>query len=102
MTESAVQLTHKPSGLSVRIESERSQSSNKMAALALLRARLQRRLDDEADARRSEDRKAKVGSGMRGDKVRTIRVQDGIVSDHRSGKKIALRAFLRGDLAGLR
>lgn len=102
MTESAVQLTHTPTGLAVRIESERSQTSNKATALAILRARLQQQIDEEEDRKRANDRKSKLGSGMRGDKIRTIRVQDGIVSDHRTGKRISLRSFLHGDLTGLR
>jgi peptide chain release factor 1 len=97
-----VQLTHRDSGLSVRVESERSQTQNKAAALALLRAKLlQRREDAQREARWQEVRE-QVGSGMRGDKVRTIRLRDNSVRDHRTGKKIALKAFLRGELEGLR
>jgi peptide chain release factor 1 len=102
VTDSAVQLTHRDSGLSVRVESERSQTQNKAAALALLRAKLlQRREDAQREARWQEVRE-QVGSGMRGDKVRTIRLRDNSVRDHRTGKKIALKAFLRGELEGLR
>lgn len=101
MTDSAVQLRHKPSGLKVRIESERSQAQNKVAALALLRAKLQLRLEDDNRRSRWQERKIQVGSGMRGDKVRTIRVRDNSVRDHRTGKKITYKAFMRGELEGL-
>lgn len=101
VTDSAVQLRHKPSGLKVRIESERSQAQNKVAALALLRAKLQLRLEDDNRRSRWQERKIQVGSGMRGDKVRTIRVRDNSVRDHRTGKKITYKAFMRGELEGL-
>lgn len=101
VTDSAVQLRHKPSGVSVRVESERSQAKNKSAALSLLRAKLKAKKDLEAMSERWAERKNQVGSGMRGDKVRTIRVRDKAVRDHRTGKKISYKAFMQGDLGGL-
>jgi peptide chain release factor 1 len=96
-TESAVVLTHLPSGLTVRCESERSQHRNRDTALRVLRARLlQARQEGSARAANAE-RRSQVGSGQRGDKVRTIRCQDGLVTDHRLGRKLALEAYLRGD-----
>lgn len=102
VTDSAVQLTHKPTGTRVRIESERSQPRNRETALAILRARLKQLAQDSLDAKNSSKRKEQVGSGMRGDKVRTIRTQDGKVTDHRTKKKIPLRKFLKGELEELR
>jgi peptide chain release factor 1 len=101
VTDSAVQLRHSPSGIAVRVESERSQAHNKAAALALLRARLYDATKQAAKAERWQKRKEQVGTGMRGDKVRTIRVRDNSVRDHRSGKKITYKAFMRGELEGL-
>lgn len=101
-TDSAVQMRHKPTGIVVRCEGERSQHQNRAMALAALSARLAEREREAADRVRNGSRKAQIGSGMRGDKIRTMRCQDGIVTDHRSGAKVDLRSFARGDLDGLR
>ncbi len=101
MTDSAVQMTHKPSGVTVRCEGERSQHQNRDEALRLLRAKLLQHQRDTAKGARDSDRRAQVGSGMRGDKIRTVAVQRGEVTDHRSGKRIQFKAFARGDLEGL-
>jgi peptide chain release factor 1 len=96
-TASTVQLTHVPTGVQVRCETSRSLHHNRITALAILRARLwageQQRLDEE----RFRERKRQVGSGMRGDKRRTIRVQDGIVVDHILGKRWSLKQYQRGE-----
>lgn len=97
MTDSAVQLTHKPSGMMVRCETERSQNQNKQAALALLRARLWQQEQEKVEGQRSEFRKNQVGSGMRGDKRRTIRCQDGIVTDHITGAQYKYKDYERGN-----
>jgi peptide chain release factor 1 len=97
MTASAVQVKHVPTGLIVRAESERSQRQNKETALALLRARLWQAKQEAQDTARAADRRGQVGSGMRGDKRRTIRVQDEQVHDHVSGKRWRLRDYLRGE-----
>ena len=99
---SAIQLTHRPTGTMVRCESQRSQHQNRRSALGLLRARLLERAQSSADARENAARRAQVGSGMRGDKVRTIRVQDGLVTQHSTGRRVSLREYLRGELDGLR
>ena len=95
-TDSAVQLTHKPTGLMVRVETERSQHQNRATALALLRARLWQTQRDAQVAARADDRRGQVGSGMRGDKRRTIAVQRGTVVDHVTGRSWSLRDYLRG------
>lgn len=96
-TDSAVQLTHKPTGLMVRVETERSQHQNRATALALLRARLWEAERTRKANEREANRKAQVGSGMRGDKRRTIRAQDGQVNDHPTGRRWNLKEYLRGD-----
>lgn len=96
-TDSAVIIVHRPTGVTVRCESERSQYHNKKTALALLRARLQERLESEATRSRDGNRRQQVGSGMRGDKRRTIRCQDGQVNDHVTGRTWRLKDYLRGE-----
>jgi len=99
--ETAVQLTHGPSGLMVRVESEKSQKRNKDSALSLLRARLRQIRIDEEESLRWDKRRKQHGSGMRGDKVRTVRIQDGRVTDHQTGKKVSVNKYLRGELEDL-
>lgn len=86
---------HVPSGLTVRCEAERSQHSNRAEALAVLRARLFAEQRTRRDSDTAERRKKQVGSGMRGDKRRTIR-SDG-VTDHLSGRTWTLRDYQRGN-----
>lgn len=95
--ETAVVVTHKPTGLTVRCENERSQYLNRERALAILRARLFERQQSEREAARSGERRRQVGSGMRGDKRRTIRTQDGVVTDHVLGERWPLKRYLRGE-----
>lgn len=101
-TNSAVQLTHRPTGLQVRVENEKSQHQNKATALSLLRARLWEAKHEQVTNERSAERKRQVGTAMRGDKVRTYRVQDGIVTDHRTNQKARLDRILSGHLEDLR
>jgi peptide chain release factor 1 len=95
-TDSAVLLTHVPTGLQVRSESERSAHRNRANALAVLRARLAAAAREAADAERSRTRRDQVGRGMRADKRRTVRVQDGTVVDHLDGRTWRLRDYQRG------
>ena len=96
-TESTVLLTHRPTGLQVRCETSRSQQHNRIAALALMRAKLWARERERAHAERAQERRDQLGSGMRGDKRRTIRCQDGVVTDHLTGRTMRLRDYERGE-----
>jgi peptide chain release factor 1 len=81
-TDSAVQLTHRPSGIQIRVETERSQKQNRRMALCILRARLLEAREVALAEDRNGARRRQVGTGMRGDKRRTYRTQDDSVHDH--------------------
>ncbi len=82
-TESAIRITHLPSGLVVSCQDEKSQHKNKAKALKVLRARLLDQQEQERHDRISEDRKSQVGSGDRSERIRTYNYPQGRVTDHR-------------------
>lgn len=95
--ETCVIIKHKPTKLMVRCQSERSQLRNKQTALAILTARLFAADQERRHGTIAADRKQQVGSGQRGDKRRTIRVKDGDVNDHITGKSWRYKDYVRGD-----
>ena len=98
-TDSAVRITHKPTGIAVAMQDERSQLQNRARAMIVLRARLLRAAQDEADARASIERKSQVGTGGRGEKIRTYNYKESRVTDHRIGFTIyRLQEVLAGNL----
>ncbi|MBU1896848.1 peptide chain release factor 1, partial [Myxococcota bacterium] len=84
-TDSAIRVTHKPTGLVVSCQDEKSQHKNKAKALRVLRARLMDMREAEAHAERADARRAMVGSGDRSERIRTYNFPQNRVSDHRIG-----------------
>ncbi len=101
-TDSAVQVTHKPTGLIVRCADGRSQQKNKQKALTVLRSRLLEQRMAEENARYAAQRKAQVGTGERNERIRTYNFPQNRVTDHRVELTLYnLPAVIDGDLDGL-
>lgn len=95
----AIRIVHKPSGLMVKIQSERSQTQNKRLAMGVLQARLQEMAEEEQNANLAADRRSQVGTGDRSEKIRTYNYPQGRVTDHRVGfTSYNLPAVMEGDL----
>jgi peptide chain release factor 1 len=98
-TESAVQLFHRPSGIIIKCQEERSQHKNKARALKLLRSRLLAAAQEAHDKAISDERRGMVGSGDRSEKIRTYNYKENRVTDHRIGLTLhRLDTILEGDL----
>jgi len=82
-TESAIRITHLPSGIAIVVQEERSQHKNRAKAMATLRARLYDAQKQKLDSQRAAERKGQIGSGDRSERIRTYNFPQGRVSDHR-------------------
>ena len=98
-TESAVRLTHKPSGIVIECQEERSQFKNKDKALKMLRAKLYDIKQTEQSEKIASERKSQVGTGDRSERIRTYNYPQGRVTDHRIGFTLySLENFLNGNI----
>lgn len=98
-TESAIRITHLPTGLVVTCQDERSQHKNKEAAMKMLRSKLYDIKEQERSAAIAADRKSQVGTGDRSERIRTYNFPQGRMTDHRIGLTLyKLDAIMNGDL----
>jgi peptide chain release factor 1 len=98
-TESAVRITHMPSGIVVAMQEEKSQHKNRAKAMKILRARLYEQQRAALHAARSADRKSQVGTGDRSERIRTYNFPQGRVSDHRINLTLyKIDRVMQGDL----
>ena len=98
-TDSAVRITHLPTGLVVTCQDEKSQHKNRAKAMKILRSRLLEKMEDEQKAERAETRRSMVGSGDRSEKIRTYNFPQSRVTDHRIGLSVyQLDTILDGQL----
>ena len=101
-TDSAVRITHVPTGLVVQCQDEKSQHKNKARALKILRARLLELEQEKKAAERASDRRAQVGTGDRSERIRTYNFPQSRITDHRAGVTMhRLETTLEGDLEEL-
>lgn len=101
-TESAVRLTHKPTGIIIECQEERSQFKNKDKALKMLKTKLYDMKLQEQNDKIASDRKSQVGTGDRSERIRTYNYPQGRVTDHRIGLTLySLESFLNGNISAM-
>ncbi len=101
-TESAIRLIHKPTGITIECQDERSQYKNKDKAMKLLRAKLYDMKQREQNDKIASERRSQVGTGDRSERIRTYNYPQGRITDHRIGYTVhSLDSFLNGDIDGV-
>ena len=101
-TDSAVRITHLPTGLVVSCQDEKSQIKNRAKGMKVLRARLLDKMVREHNEKRSEERKSQIGSGDRSERIRTYNFPQGRITDHRIGLTLyKLESVIQGDIDGV-
>jgi len=98
-TQSAVRITHLPTGIIATCQDEKSQLKNKDKALRVLRARILEKAQEEASGEQASERRSQVGTGDRSERIRTYNFPQGRVTDHRIGLTLhRLETILTGDI----
>ena len=98
-TESAIRITHLPTGVVVECQDERSQHKNKDRAMKIIRSKLYEARQEELNSQRSDSRKSQVGTGDRSGRIRTYNFPQGRLTDHRIGLTLhKLEQVMNGDL----
>jgi len=101
-TESAIRITHLPTGIVVQCQDERSQMKNRDKAMRVLKTKLYDKMIEEQEAKERGERKAQVGSGDRSERIRTYNFPQGRVTDHRIGMTLySLDTFMNGDISSM-
>ncbi|MBQ3494742.1 MAG: peptide chain release factor 1 [Clostridia bacterium] len=101
-TDSAIRMTHLPTGIVVACQDERSQIKNREKAMALLKAKLYDYYKTEIDSKYSENRKNQVGTGDRSERIRTYNYPQGRITDHRINFSVfSMESFLDGDIENM-